>query len=93
MASGDLNHLRHETSRVGKANVLWQFQHGTDSPFLFEHVQLAKRSREMPTSAQNGRSAGAVVPVGGGVKLHVWSTDADEKLLDEETIVENDVHY
>jgi hypothetical protein len=27
------------------------------------------------------------------VKLHVWSTDADEKLLDEETIVENDVHY
>jgi hypothetical protein len=55
-------------------------------------MQLAEWSREMPTSAQNGRSAGAVVPVCGGVKLHVWSTDADEKLLDEETIVENDVH-
>jgi hypothetical protein len=27
------------------------------------------------------------------VKLHAWSTDANEKLLDEETIVENDVHY
>ncbi len=93
MPSGDLNHLWHETSRVGKANDLWQLQQGANSPLLFGHLQLAEWPREMPTRAQNGGSAGAVVPVGGGVKLHAWSTDANEKLLDEETIVENDVHY
>jgi hypothetical protein len=31
--------------------------------------------------------------VGGGVQLHSRSTTANEKLLDQEAVVEDDVHY
>jgi hypothetical protein len=47
----------------------------------------------MSAGAKNGRTARAVVPVGGGVQLHPRSRTVNEKLLDQEAVVEDDVHY
>jgi hypothetical protein len=76
-----------------KANVLWQLKHCPNCPLLFKWLQLAEWSRKMPASAKDGGPACAAVPVGGGVQLHPWPTNAYEKLLDQEAVVEDDVHY
>jgi hypothetical protein len=47
----------------------------------------------MPAGAKNCGPTCTVVPVGSGVRLHARSTNADEKLLDQEAVVEDDVHY
>ncbi|HVB51768.1 MAG TPA: hypothetical protein VND89_08555 [Acidimicrobiales bacterium] len=46
----------------------------------------------MSAGAKNGSTALAVVPIGGGVLLHPRSRDAIERLLDQEAVVEDDVH-
>ena len=47
----------------------------------------------MSAGAKNSAPACAVVPLGGGVRLHPQSTEPNEKLLDQEAVVEDDVHY
>jgi hypothetical protein len=47
----------------------------------------------MPAGAKYSGPTCAVVPVGSGVQLHSRSTTANEKLLDQEAVVEDDVHY
>jgi hypothetical protein len=93
MALGNLNHERYKLPCGGKANALWQQKHCTNCALLIEWLQFAEWSRKMSARAKNGSTARAVVPVSGGVQLHLRSTDANEKLLDQEAVVEDDVHY
>ena len=93
MTSCNLNHDRYKLSCVGQADILRQLKHRSDCPFLFKSLQFTERSREVAAGTKYGRSTRGVVPVGGGVQNHIRSANADEKLLNQKAVVEDDVHY
>ncbi|MGH9100013.1 MAG: hypothetical protein ACRDV8_07275 [Acidimicrobiales bacterium] len=47
----------------------------------------------MTSGAGHRGSARSVVPVRGGVKLRSAPIKADQQLLDQQSIVEDDIHY
>ncbi|MGH9092592.1 MAG: hypothetical protein ACRDZR_14635 [Acidimicrobiales bacterium] len=47
----------------------------------------------MTSSAGHGGATCSVVPVRGGMQLRSMPIEADEQLFDQQSVVEDDIHY
>jgi hypothetical protein len=92
MAVGYGHHDWNETPRPREADVLRKLKHRGDAPLLFELGQISKRSGEIPASAGKRSAACPVVPVRRRVQPSPAPIEANQQFLDQQSIIEDDVH-
>ncbi len=94
VALGYLNHERHELSRIRKANVFRQLKYRSNCPALAQVVATHEMApKDVHRRLERRPRHARVIPVGGRVQLDARSPNTNEKFLNQEAVVEDDIHY
>ena len=90
MSTRDVNHGRDSHPGIREGNIVPQLEQTQDRLFLFGRAQLREGTGQVPTCSQDGGTAGSEIPVARCMKVRPAPTKTDEKLLDQEPVVEDD---
>jgi hypothetical protein len=93
MAANHGHHDRNEMPRSREADVLRKVKHRGDCSLLFDLCQIAKRSGQMPSSACDSSSACPVGTSTSSCAAELRAVEANQQFLDQQSIIEDDVHY